>query len=253
MRTLKRVATSVLCHRYAGVLLGLRYGDAIPHGPYLIEVPRNADPVVKALLYWGVYESAELRFVRQYVGNDLDVIELGSSLGVVACELASRLAESRKLICVEANPALISVLRRNLARNTTHSALHVVHGAIDHRGTPTSSMSTSPDNLVGCIADDSTAGTTVSCLTLAAVLNGFAISDDYLLVSDIEGAEIGIFESESQSLNRCRRLIIELHQTRWQGRVVEVERIIDVVHDRTALRLIDRYGPVCVFDRAASA
>jgi hypothetical protein len=78
---IKKIVVLFLCHSSMGKLIGLIWNNRIPHRGSRIEVPADGDPRVNAMLYWGIYESAEIRFVRRYLGNELDVIELGSSLG----------------------------------------------------------------------------------------------------------------------------------------------------------------------------
>src|SRR5689334_8344200 len=70
---------------------------------------------VAASIYWGFYESAEIRFIHKYLRHDLPIIELGTSVGIVAC--ISRKKNSEQLVCVEANPELIAVIEKNFELN----------------------------------------------------------------------------------------------------------------------------------------
>lgn len=67
----------------------------------------------------------------------------------------------------------------------------------------------------------------------------------FQVVSDIEGGEVSfLHESGADALRRVDRLIIELHDT-------DVASVADLIERPVTLgfRLIDRYGPVCVFVR----
>ena len=144
---LKKVAASVLCSPLTGRLLGLVFGGRIPHRGARIEVPPHGDPRVIAALFWGTYESAEIRFVRAHLQGDLDVVELGSSLGGVSSEIARRLQPGRQLVCVEANPDLLGILGRNLQRNAPHVQVQLVHGAINYCGRPEVEFAIGESNL----------------------------------------------------------------------------------------------------------
>ena len=90
-------------------------------------------PSIKASLFWGLYESAEIRLVQRYLRPDLDVVELGSSLGVVACHIRRILSPDRRLVCVEADSSLLPILTSTLQRNACAGNLTIVAGAIDYR------------------------------------------------------------------------------------------------------------------------
>ena len=85
-------------------------------------------PWVRTLVYWDMYETAELRFVQRYLPSDLDVVELGGSIGVVASQIARRLEPGRQLISVEANPQIVNLLRENIGKNGPQIRATVVHG-----------------------------------------------------------------------------------------------------------------------------
>ena len=65
----------------------LGVGEQIPDRGSQIETPAGGDPRVNALLFWGMYESAEIRFVQRHIGSDLDVVELGSGLAAFSVKL----------------------------------------------------------------------------------------------------------------------------------------------------------------------
>ena len=59
---------------------------------------------VRTLVFWGIYETAELRLIERHLPRDIDVIELGGSIGVIAAQIAGHLIPGTRLISVEANP-----------------------------------------------------------------------------------------------------------------------------------------------------
>ena len=244
---LKSAAASVLCSPMSGRLLGLIFGGCIPHRGARIEVPASADPRVIAALFWGTYESAEIRYVRAHLQGDLDVVELGSSLGGVSSEIARKLQPGRRLVCVEANPDLLGILGRNLQRNAPHVQAQLVHGAISYDGQPEVEFAIGESNLSSHLGSSARARR-VPAVTLAGVLAQTGLGD-FALVSDIEGAEAGMFEQDAPAMARCRLLIIELHHVRHAGTNHTPDSLIALIERRTGMHLLARYAEVCTFVR----
>jgi FkbM family methyltransferase len=244
---LKKAAASVLCSPLSGWLLSLVFGGRIPHRGARIEVPPRGDPRVAAALFWGTYESAEIRYVRAHLQGDLDVVELGSSLGGVSSEIARRLQPGRRLVCVEANPELLAILGRNLQRNAPQVQVQLVHGAISYDGQPEVEFAIGESNLSSHVGSNARARR-VPAVTLGGVLAQAGLGE-FALVSDIEGAEAGLFELDAPAMARCRLLIIELHDVHHAGNHHTPDTLITLIERRTGMRLLARYGEVCTFVR----
>ena len=179
---------------------------------------------------------------------------LGGSLGVVTSHLARQLGSSQRIVSVEANSDLLDSIRRNVRRNCSSAHLSVVHGAIfyspDESKTPTSIHlqigATNTDSSITEMSNNRSVE--VPVVTLTEILRNHEIGD-YSLICDIEGAEIGMIEKEKVALARCQQLIIELHQTSWNGTMLSVEELCARLESDLHFRLRDCYGPVCVFER----
>jgi len=116
-----------------GRVLGALFRDQIPCEGCVIDTSDEViAPRVKAKLFLRGYEHDEIRFVKRHLRRDLDVIELGSSLGVVAAHIARKLDPGRRLVCVEANPALLKSIWTNVHQNAPHARLDVVSGAVEY-------------------------------------------------------------------------------------------------------------------------
>lgn len=242
---LKQYVASVLCHPISGKLIGFVFRNRIPHRGSRIKVPEGGEPRINAALFWGIYESAEIRFVRSYLDGNCDVVELGSSLGGVSCEITRKLSTGRKLICVEANPNILSLLQKNLTLNAPNKNCRVIHGAISYDG----------DGYIDFVIGDSnlssrqgTEGAVqkVPSLTLSGILEAESITD-YALVCDIEGAEAQIFNRDHQAFSGCRTLVIELHSVTYQEIDYPPDGLVTLIEKNTSLRLVARYSNVCVF------
>lgn len=249
---LKSIAGAILCHSFAGKAIGRTWRNLIPTRGSWIETPMDGDPRVNAMLFWGMYESAEIRFVRRYLGDDLDVVELGSSLGGVSCEIAKKLAGRRKLICIEANSQVFPLLQRNVTRNApAGQAACFVWGAVDYSGCSEVELSVGDSNLSSKLGGAAAQNLVVPVVTLSAILAKSNVGD-YALVADIEGAEAGLFFHDAPALARCYKIVIELHSTVYEEKNYSVDDLIALIENSTDMTLSDRYGPVCLFQRKNS-
>ncbi len=252
MGTLKTTLARGLCHPAVGRLLSALFNDRIPSlrfGCLRIDTrapsvsPRNV-----AMIFWGIYESTEMRFVQRYLRPDLDVVEIGSSLGAVACRIARRQEAGRRLVCVEANPDLLPALRRNVHVHSPQP-VEVVNRAIGYDG-PIARLHRGPDNTSGRALPSSAdaEGENVPASTLSELLEDHGIGE-YALVSDIEGAEAGFIERDPTALSRCQQMVIELHDAESARGPLTVDDLAALLVERHGFVLRDRHGPVCVFER----
>lgn len=182
----------------------------------------------------------------------LDVVELGSSIGVVASHIAHKLAPSRRFISIEADPRLLGQIELNVTRNAPLTELAIVHGAVDYSSDGRSSV----DFIVGARNVDSRVSHAsndhvhlrVPTVTFSGILDQYKVGY-YALVSDIEGAEAGLLEKEWLPLQRCQQVIIELHKTEYEGREVSIRDMCSILQSKHGFRLRDQRGAVYVFER----
>jgi FkbM family methyltransferase len=248
--SVKTLVAGAICHPYVGNMVSLLLRDRIRHHGCPIDTTSSCiNPRTKATLFWGFYEGAETRFVQRYLRSDLDVIELGSSIGVISSHIARKLDSPRRLICVEANPALIEILKRNVQLNRPDLNLTIVNAAVSYDN---------HDAFVPfALEDDTTAsrlgGQTDEVIQVQTVTLESIIADHniqrYSLVCDIEGAEAGFIMNGSDTLRLCQQLIIEFHRTPWHGVIMSVEELAQHLRNKHGFSTVDQYGPVYVFQR----
>lgn len=253
---LKGRLAKVLCTDGMGRLLARVLNDRIPYRGIAID---TSDPVFsarsKAQMFWRVYESAECRFVQRHLQGTKFAIELGSSLGVVAAHLARAMADGGRLMCVEANPALLPALEAALTRmqGAKHFHVEVIHAAVVADPKQREASLVLGDETVGSKIVDplSSDGKVVNvpAVTLSEVVERSAFPE-FALVSDIEGAEISFILSDPAALRLCRRMVIELHDVSSGPRQVRSEELLQVLI-ANGFRLVDRRGPVVVLDQTA--
>lgn len=252
----KKAAAKLLCSPTVGRAIALLFRDRIWSRGCVIDTRHPfVTPAIKASLLWGLYESTEVRFVRRYLRSDLDVVELGSSIGVIASQIASRLDRSRLLVCVEANPWLLDQIRVNVDRNAPGARVAIVHGALDYScdERPWVEIALGERNIDSRVRrpEPGESFAKAPTLTLGRILADQGIRE-YALVCDIEGAEAGIVERDAAALELCRQLIIELHQTTREGRLVTPDAMRTAFEVDHGFRLRDRHGAVFVFEKPSS-
>jgi FkbM family methyltransferase len=249
----KRAAARVLCDARVGRMLAAVYGDRIPSNGLRIH---TGSPVVaartKAEIYWGIYEGAEIRFLERFLRTDLDVVELGASLGAVSSHAAHVLDPGCRMLCVEANPHLIPLIEENLRASSPQREFRVVQRAIDYDPARDSVRlvlgATTEQSYVR--NDDSAADDdiVVPTTTLSELLRESGI-ERYTLICDIEGAETGVFFDDVEALAGCCQILIELHETEYRGTRFGYEDLAREIQNRHPFRVRDFYGPVYVLDR----
>jgi len=250
----KKFVAKVICQPLVGRMIASIFRNRIPSHRLIIETQssRICDKT-KAELFWGVYESAEARFVHKYISPGMDVLELGSSLGVISCLIRNQLHNDRKLLCVEANPELLPICRRNLEKNTPGKSAFIVNAAIDYSGAPEVWLSFGADStssVIGNSGDRSTrSGAYAPAATLSGLLNEHSF-EAFALVCDIEGAEFSILANDCEAMRNCRLAIMELHTADHEGRAVRADEMANLFVERCHFRIRDRYGPVFVFEKA---
>ncbi len=249
---LKRKVEEIMCHPTVGRAIGRIFRDRVPSGSFRVHTPSpNVSPRIKAQVLWGVYESAELRSIARHLRDDLDVVELGSSLGVVSCHIGRRLLPGKRLFCVEANPRLENILRENLRSNCPFRDAVVVQQAVFYGSeAATISLTIGDDVTVSRVGEGASEGRRldVERTTLSRLLQEHGVTD-YTLVCDIEGAEAGIIFADRAALSGCRQIIAELHATDYGGHHYTPEELARVLVEEAGFAVARRDGNVWTLER----
>jgi FkbM family methyltransferase len=252
---LRRLAANILCNDVIGQLIALISSNNIHNGNCIINTNcETVKPSVKARLFWGVYETPEIDFVNKYLRSDLDVIELGSSIGVIASHVGQKLKSSSRLICVEANPILIDCLKDNIQRNINEDNVDnyvVINAAIDYsNNSDWVEFAISNNSLESRIGNDLNAREHIKIptTTLSNILHEYQI-DKYTLICDIEGAEKQLLENEHQALEKCQQLHIEVQNTIFDGHIIKIEDIVNILINKHGFSVVDNYLGAYIFER----
>jgi len=239
----KRISFNHLTIRFIAALLRQR----IPFHNLTIDVSdKMVSPLTKSLIYYGIYEMDEIKFVKKYLVESEDVVELGSSIGVTG-SIISSIQTTGKYISVEANPALINANRNNIALNRKTDYV-LLNNAVDYSN-KSISFSNGESSLSGRVDRNGSNASNVSVetITLNEICDTYNL-DNFTLVSDIEGAEITILLNDKSALNKCGKMIIELHDTEYNGKIYLIQDMVSLIINYN-FNVLDQSGSVFVFQK----
>jgi len=192
-----------------------------------LEVPDPVQsPGLMRRLVRGTYEEDEAHAARKRIKPGFRVLELGAGLGFVSNICAAR-AGAENLLSVEANPAMVPVIRANLDRNG-HDKAELIHAAVTggHSGGDIA-FQANEAFLGGSLArPDATNGDLVDVprIGIRALI---ARHKPQVVLMDVEGAEADLFDARWNA--QLRFLIVELHPPRYPTSVIK--RIVDCMSD----------------------
>ena len=168
----------------------------------------------KSKFMFDQYERPEREAIRRFVDPALPVVELGGSIGVVACLTNRLLRDPRAHVVVEANPALVPLLLSNRDRNGCH---FTVLARMVGYGAARSSFYVDRNNFVVSSARPTGGGSSVAVVEvetvdLSSILDEHGF-DRCTLICDIEGGESELLRYEADVLRRrVSTMILEVHE-----------------------------------------
>jgi len=237
---IKKIIVNIISHQYIGFLIK-KFGIKINLFGGFFDYSRVSNHEA-ALIFWGIWESAEIRFSKRFVDTRV-IIELGSSIGVNFGSLTHHFKD-KKFICVEAskeNFKKLLGLKNQIELKKKHEyimlnkAIHYKKNKIKFKHTSTSGSKIIEKNLDG---DE------IECISLKQILNNYNIKENYTLISDIEGAESEIFFEDSVSLNKCTTMILELENTADYSIKDQIEKL-----NKLNFKVIEKYANVFVLKK----
>lgn len=208
-----------------------------------LEISKNLkihDKVFLQLIL-GKYESYEKYLIKKYLKDNIDVIDLGASIGVTSKVIAKK--TNKKHIIVEMNPELIENLRLNFKKSNQYIYNLAVYSdsnnyisineGITNKGSKID-LEFQKNNLK------------VQTINLSDLLSDNNINN-YFLVCDIEGAET-YFIYDSEALKNCNHLIIELHDNSFLGKKLCKDDLFNKIID-LGFKKIEGNGTVFYFNK----
>jgi FkbM family methyltransferase len=238
----KKLIFIILCNEFTGFVISRIFSNKIPNLRTLnfsqfIDVKSDfISNTVKGMIFWGFYESAEIRLIQKNLTNELHVVELGSSIGVVSQEILKKLNHSKKLICVEANPFLIDKIKSNTSQ---YKNIQIVNAALSYNENQEVSIAVSRNNTESRIKNE--INHNKNSIVIPTVKLSELINESFILISDIEGSEVDFLLNDSETLSKCKKIFIELHSTSYKDKIYDIEELDKLIRSY-GFELEDRDG-----------
>jgi FkbM family methyltransferase len=198
-----------------------------PDGTLLIQTIWGHKVIVDAtdlvmtpqLVVYREWERDISTLIHQFVGPDTVFVDVGANLGYFTCLAGTKMGNrgSGRIIAVEPNPHMISLIRRNIEINWSMAPIVLLEmGASDHEGTvdlvlPRDHLANAAIAIWG--AQDAEA-VPVPVQPLDVVLSDIANID--LMKIDVEGYELFVLKGARQIIARSRDIRIILEWSKGQ-------------------------------------
>lgn len=235
MLKIKVLVARLLVNNFTGKLISFLFSNKIPFHDIKIDV---SNPILKkrtaAALFFRTYESSEIRYIKKHINNyDGNIIELGSSIGVVSSILAKSNSDAN-IYTFEADDRFIPIIKNNYEINSIKNAKSF-QGIIGEAGYE---FSIGEDNTMGKILKSN--NSTQTLISLSSILKKENINN-YVLISDIEGAEYFILNEDKNVFNNCSLIIMEMHDIEIEDRVINVADLVNMII-ALGFTIVERYG-----------
>ncbi|HEY7383290.1 MAG TPA: FkbM family methyltransferase [Beijerinckiaceae bacterium] len=161
----------------------------------------------------GRWEPGTLALIDQLVDGGTTFLDLGAWVGPTALYAATR---ARRVIAVEADPAALDQLKRNLSVNPDLAQrIDIVAGAIDAREGPVTlgARRKAGDSMSSTLLANSEHTWTAAAITPAQLAGRLRPDERLVLKIDIEGAEYALLPHLAPLLDRADAILAAFHPT----------------------------------------
>jgi len=227
-----------------------RNGPVYRYHGLAVSIPRDAELSVANALLRGKYEREEAELIAAHLPNDLPVIELGGSLGVVSRLIRSRLAPHMRHLIVEANADLVGICRTNAAAEAPDGRTEVINAALFYGG-PVARFRIGREPHANSLDTGAGEGRVVEvpAVTFAELVRKIGDPPSVALVADIEGAELDLFRNDGEALRSVRIAIVELHPRDYPKRGASEREMLQLI-EAAGFSVVERRADVVVLARA---
>ena len=229
-------------------LLGKNTEHFNPHGVQ-VYVPSGTDVDLQYLLLRGrPYEEAEAELIGRFLQPQSNVIELGGCLGIISALIRNKIGPEAIHLIVEPNPKLIDICRHNAMQGASIDKTSVIEAAIDYSGSEFANFQFGA-NAHGSqvVKNDEGIDILVPTVRFKKLVKQLP-EGPFTLVCDIEGAEIALFENETDHLSNISQIFLETPPSVYRDKVNDLSRMLSNILD-SGMNLSALLGQVLYFSR----
>jgi FkbM family methyltransferase len=182
----------------------------------VLRLPSLEESISLNLFAYGVYEPDTLRAVLRYLPPSGIFVDVGANVGALALPVAACRPDAQ-VICIEADPEIVCLLRRNATENG-RTNIRIVQCFAGSTDAAPVSFYRAPKAKFGMgssgpqFCADSI---TLIQRSIDAVLDELAIDEIDVVKLDIEGAELGALQGLSQRLTSPRAPALVFEFADW--------------------------------------
>lgn len=192
------------------VAIATRQGD-------LLTMPTLREPVAFMTLIDGNYEADLTQFVERLLSKGGTFLDVGANVGAFALRAAHVVGAAGKVVAIEASPAILPYLKRNVAASGATN-ITLVEQAVTDRGPTTVKFWTAPaDHFgMGSLAPQfHDLPEEIEADTIDHILASLGITHVDLVKMDIEGFELAAFRGARGLLTGARRPVVAFEFADW--------------------------------------
>jgi FkbM family methyltransferase len=181
--------------------------SVVPFKTIFLVLNSAVSPHMRSVIENGAYEHQEIDYAMLVSDPNDVVLELGAGIGALSTCVAS--AENvKKIICVEANPHLIPLIKQTHALNKVNNSI-VLHGVMQNEAMQETAFYLYKDFWCGSLkkSPEAIGVVNVPVYNFNAALRQY--SPTFLIV-DIEGGEYSLFNDDTD-FSSIKKILIEVH------------------------------------------
>jgi FkbM family methyltransferase len=163
----------------------------------------------KSTLFFQIYEVKVRALAKRYIDPNLPTVEIGGSIGGVACTTNKLLRFPDEHVVVECNPYVLPTLERNRVLNRCSFAIEPFALAY---GASNMSFSVALDHfMMGRLHESRGMQINVKTITLREIVRKYNFKT-INLISDSEGSEVEMVDRDADIMRECVKwFIVETH------------------------------------------
>ena len=186
--------------------------------------PSLDEPIAVGLFAHGVYEPDTLGAILSRLNVRGIFVDVGANVGAIALPVAARRPDAQ-VVCIEADPSIAAILRRNVVENTRLNikVVECLAGPVDD---PAVSFYCAPDHKFGMGSvgpQFHAAPLTLRQRALDDVLDELGLDSVDIVKLDVEGAERGVLQGLVRRLTGPRPPAVVFEFADWAEARIPVQ------------------------------
>lgn len=200
-------------------------------GDFEIEVPAFLSAETKENILRNKYLVNERKMFRKYLLSDLNILMLGSGIGVMPLEALKFINSGSKIVSVDADETNIEFTRRNLRKHEFANRMDILNAVLvgsDEKGKNQNGL---PEQSSEVAAEYNSRNDNAG-VEFSDLVARFDPNEEYQIYCDLDGKEFMILGDEGPDLDRCKRMIVVANWRNYDHVSRSIERLKSLFLER---------------------